>query len=77
MEMHVLVFGQLTDITGTGTIKVPEVKDTDQLLDQLREKYPALKDVKFLVAVDKKAVHTNTPVSSASTIVLMPPFSGG
>ena len=77
MEIQVIVFGQLTEITGSGLIRLTGISDSDNLLNLLNEKFPALKDSKFAIAIDKKIVRSNTPVSQTSTIVLMPPFSGG
>ena len=77
MDIQVIVFGQLTDITGSGLIGVKMVTDTNSLLQSLKEKYPKLVDTKFAVAVDKKVITENTILNQASTVVLMPPFSGG
>lgn len=75
--MKVLFFGQLTDITGSSSVEMPESADTDALLQALTNKYPALGSAKFVVAVNKKQISENTPLTSQSNIVLMPPFSGG
>jgi len=72
-----MVFGQLTDITGSGLIGVENISDTNSLLESLKEKYPKLADTKFAIAVDKKVITENTIINQASKIVLMPPFSGG
>ena len=77
MDIQVMVFGQLTDITGSGMICVPDITDTKSLVAFLKEKYPKLSDTKFAIAVDKKIIIENTVLNPASTVVLMPPFSGG
>jgi molybdopterin converting factor small subunit len=77
MEIQVMVFGQLTDITGSGLIGVKNVTDSNSLLLSLEEKYPKLADIKFAIAVDKKVITENTILNQASSVVLMPPFSGG
>ncbi len=77
MDIEVMVFGQLTDITGSGLIGVKMVTDTNSLLQSLKEKFPKLSDTKFAIAVDKKVITENTILNQASTVVLMPPFSGG
>jgi molybdopterin converting factor small subunit len=77
MDIQVMVFGQLTDITGSGMIAVQDVTDTKSLVTSLKEKYPKLADTKFAIAVDKKVIKENTILNPASTVVLMPPFSGG
>jgi len=77
MDIQVMVFGQLTDITGSGMISVQDITDTKSLLAFLKEKYPKLSHTKFAIAVDKKIIIENTVLNPASSVVLMPPFSGG
>jgi sulfur-carrier protein len=77
MDVQVMVFGQLTDITGSGLIGVENIPDTNSLLETLKKKYPKLAYTKFTIAVDKKVITENTILNQASTVVLMPPFSGG
>ena len=75
--MNIRVFGQLIEIVGTDTITIDAVADTFNLKDSLVEKFPALSQMDFLIAVDKKQVVENTGIDDKSFIVLMPPFSGG
>ena len=75
--MEVLFFGQLTDLTGVATLSCDHVADTDQLLAQLKEKYPALATATFMVAVNNHMINRNTIIEPGSKIAIMPPFSGG
>lgn len=75
--MKIQVFGRLTDVFGADNISVDPVIDTDTLLKLLRQKYPAIGDTGFIIAVDKKQVRENVQLFPENTIVLMPPFSGG
>lgn len=77
MEVNVLLFGQLTDITKTGTIMLDDVADTDAVVKKMHTQFPALANSKYVIAVDKKIVSSNTQLSNNSTVALMPPFSGG
>jgi len=77
MALQILIFGQLTDITKSSNIAVPEVADTNALRVALLEKYPELARVKFALAVDKQVVTENTPLHSGVAVALLPPFSGG
>lgn len=76
MQVKVIIFGQLTDITGN-SLSLNDVTDTDSLLKVLNRQYPALADKKFVVAVDKQVVTGNTSLTDNSTVALLPPFSGG
>lgn len=71
------VFGPLTDIVGAPACRIDPVADTDALRDQLFQKYPLLKQVKFTIAVDNRIARENTEIGSSSDIALLPPFSGG
>ena len=77
MDIQVMVFGQLTERTGSNLIWLSGITDSDSLLAVLKENYPKLGESKFAIAIDKKIVSENTPVLPGSTIVIMPPFSGG
>lgn len=77
MPITVLVFGQIMDLTQEQSLSVTEVADTDALKAVLLERYPALSTLPFVMAVDKKAIRSNTVLSSSSEVALLPPFSGG
>lgn len=77
MQVNIIIFGQIADITQTNSITVNNVKDTGELLDKLKADYPALNTAKFAIAVNKKMVKENTALYDNNTIALLPPFSGG
>ncbi len=72
----VLFFGKLAEIAGSST-EVQQVSSTDELMAQLHTLYPLLASEKFVMAVDKKMISSNTALSENSTVALLPPFSGG
>lgn len=77
MKINIILFGQLTDITGTGSVTVEDVMDTDSLKAALSKTYPGLMNSKYVIAVDKNIIVENTPLSNNCTVALLPPFSGG
>ena len=77
MNVNILIFGQLTDITGTSVVSINHVADTDLLLNKLYTQYPLLKEKKFLIAVDNQIIHKKTEIGEQVKIALLPPFSGG
>jgi len=77
MAVNIIIFGQLTDITGEQNLIVSDVKDTDQLIAKLNSMFPAIAGAKFVIAVNKKVISGNTILNNNSTIALLPPFSGG
>jgi molybdopterin synthase sulfur carrier subunit len=73
--MQVVAFGQLAEITGKDFHV--EAGDTDDLSAQLETKYAGLKNARYVIAVNKKIVSSNTPLTSNDIVALLPPFSGG
>ena len=75
--MTIILFGQLTDITGSNTITVNGVADTDSLVKEVNKLFPSMVNVKYRIAVNKKIISDNTEITESSNIALLPPFSGG
>lgn len=77
MEVQVLFFGSITDITNVTETMVASCVDTDTLISQLIQQYPSLSNKKYFIALNQKMIQTNSPLKSGDTVALMPPFSGG
>ena len=77
MQIDIMVFGQLREFIDSGSIEIPDIADSNGLIGWLGERYPVLKKMKFSMAVDKKLISENTPLTNHHTVALMPPFSGG
>jgi molybdopterin converting factor small subunit len=75
--IDVRFFGQLTDQTGCNTVSLEDPLDTDNLIRQLNERFPALAGAKYMLAVNNKMIQSNTILSPGCRIDLLPPFSGG
>lgn len=75
MEIKVIAFGQIAEITGKEITL--EASDISSLRSILSEKFPALSDRKFAIAVNKKLVQGNLGLNQKDTVALMPPYSGG
>ena len=77
MPVQVIVFGQLTDILGKDPVMIEGVGDTSELVMQLNQRYPALANAPYIIAVDKQIVNGNTALAGNNTVALLPPFAGG
>ena len=75
--MNVKVFGQLYDIIGSNSFDMDNIESTDELINNLQLKYPALKNAKYKIAVNRNIIQSNTVLSDDAEIALLPPFSGG
>jgi len=77
MEINILAFGQIADITGKPAWKISGVKNTDELNSKLAELFPGLTGIKYSIAVNKLVIQNNTALNPDDTVALLPPFSGG
>jgi len=77
MPVQVIVFGQLTDILGHQPITMDNAPDTSTLIKELNQRYPALVNASYIIAVDKTIVSGNTTLKGNNTVALLPPFAGG
>ncbi|MNK65654.1 Molybdopterin synthase sulfur carrier subunit [compost metagenome] len=75
MEIKIISFGQIAEITGKEFML--EATDLDSLKLYLIKKFPELSDKKFAFAVNKKLVQENTSLNQNDVVALMPPYSGG
>ena len=76
MNMQIMMFGKLSEITGN-SISINDVSDTESMEKILHAQFPALADSKYVIAVNKKIIKENTILSDNSVVALLPPFSGG
>lgn len=76
MTTQIIIFGQLTDITGN-SLSLENVPDTYTLVQELHKRFPLLANAKYVIAVNKKMVKENTMLTEDATVALLPPFSGG
>lgn len=77
MEVQVIFFGSITDITIDNSVLIDHCVDVNSLVQELIERYPALANKKYFIALNQKMVHENVKLKLGDTVALMPPFSGG
>lgn len=77
MEVQILFFGKLTELTGRQRQQLSDMPDTDAVMAQLYLIYPGLQQQKYQLAVDEVMIQKNTMLADGAVIALMPPFSGG
>jgi sulfur-carrier protein len=76
MKINIIIFGQLCEVLGEKLV-IDNIADTNSLQQELNKKFPALANYKYVIAVNKKQVTTNTFLNEGYTVALLPPFSGG
>jgi molybdopterin converting factor small subunit len=73
----VLIFGELKDITQTGTVGSLPSMTVGDMRNLLAERWPALHNKTFLVAVNQRLAADEVHIPEDAEVALMPPFSGG
>ncbi|TRX21701.1 MoaD/ThiS family protein [Flavobacterium franklandianum] len=77
MDINLLAFGIIAEITGKSAWKMAGIKDTNELINNLETQFPALSTTSFSIAVNRKVIQDNIIFNENDTIALLPPFSGG
>ena len=77
MTIKVLVFGQLSDIIPQKEMNFSTVKNTEELRLELLKQFPAIAEVNYTIAVNKKVVNQTEVLKDQDTVALLPAFSGG
>jgi molybdopterin converting factor small subunit len=77
MDVSVLFFGALTDLTGESRISVADVTDTESLEEILKKQFPLLRHATYRVAVNRRIIREKTTLTQATEVALLPPYSGG
>lgn len=75
MTVKIICFGKLKEILDADF--QAEAENTDDLLDQLKEKHPSLKEIKLRIAVNQNIISESTKLNNNDVVALMPPYSGG
>ena len=77
MEINIIAFGPIVDLTGSQTWKISGIENTDELMRKLAEQFPSLPKINFIIAVNKNIIFKNTELNPNDTVALLPPYSGG
>ncbi len=75
--IHILTFGVITEIVGKTNFSLSNIQSTTQLRERLEGDYPALQQLSYAVAVNRKIAAGPATLPDQCTVALLPPFSGG
>jgi molybdopterin synthase sulfur carrier subunit len=77
MEITVLFFGELAEVAGANKMAVRNMSDMQSLMEWLVEKYPALKNRTYRVAVNKEVISEKRNLKNGDEVALLPSYAGG
>ncbi len=77
MEIEIISFGQIAEFINPQKIDIAGITDTESFKQYIENQFPALKSMKYKLALNKNIVQENMEIKNPATIAIMPPFSGG
>lgn len=74
--MRVLLFGMIAEKAGATEVD-SIARSTLSLKHDLEERIPGLARMSYALAVDRRVVNGDVPLTGKEEIALLPPFAGG
>jgi len=77
MEVKVLFFGVLAEVTGTSLKNYSEVKTIGDLKLRIYDDFPEVIHYNFRISLNNEIINNDPNLNNGDEIALMPPFAGG
>lgn len=77
MDINVLFFGVLAEVTGISFKHYRNVKSYGDLRLRIEDDYPEIVHYTYRIAVNNEIVNNDPPLNDGDEIAFMPPFTGG
>jgi molybdopterin synthase sulfur carrier subunit len=77
MGVHVLFFGVLAEVTGTGSKYYLGVRSFSDLRLRIEDDFPDIVHYNYRIAVNSEIIVAEPVLKDGDEVALMPPFAGG
>lgn len=78
MRLTIKYFGMLAEAANCDNEELEVAGEAvSNLIEAVHQKYPATKEMNFMVAVNQSVVKENMVIDPAAEIALLPQFAGG
>jgi molybdopterin synthase sulfur carrier subunit len=77
MEVKVLFFGVLAEVSGTSFKHYRDVKSINDLKIRIQDDFPEIVHYNFRISLNSVITDNDLSLKSGDEIALMPPFAGG
>jgi molybdopterin converting factor small subunit len=77
MEVKVLFFGVLAEVTGTNLKHYWEVKSIGDLKLRIQDDFPEIVHYNFRISLNNEIIDSDPVLKAGDEVALMPPFEGG
>ncbi len=77
MDINVIFFGVLTEVTGTSRKHYGNVKSFSDLRHRIEDDFPGIIHYNFRIAVNNEISDGEPVLKEADEVAYLPPFAGG
>jgi len=77
MEIEVIFFGVLTEVTGTHRKHYRGIESFNDLKHRIEDDFPNIIHYNFRIAVNNEISDDNPVLNANDTVAYLPPFAGG
>jgi molybdopterin synthase sulfur carrier subunit len=77
MQVKVLFFGVLAEVTGTNCKHYQEVKSVSDLKILIQDDFPEVVHYNFRISLNSEIINNDPKLKDGDEVALMPPFAGG
>jgi sulfur-carrier protein len=77
MEVKVLFFGVLSEVTGTNFKHYSMVKTIADLMLEIKNEFPEVAHYSFRISLNSVLIENDTSLKDGDEVALLPPFAGG
>jgi molybdopterin synthase sulfur carrier subunit len=77
MDVKVLFFGVLSEVTGTGVKHYRDVNSIADLKIRINDDFPEIAHYNFRISVNSEITDNDLLLKTGDEVALMPPFAGG
>jgi molybdopterin synthase sulfur carrier subunit len=77
MQVKVLFFGVLADVTGTNCKHFNDVKSIGDLQLRIQDDFPEVVHYKYRISLNNALIDSDPLLNNGDEVALIPPFAGG
>jgi len=77
MQVKVLFFGVLSEVTGTDCRHYNDVKSAGDLTHRIADEFPEIEHYNYRISVNNEIINDEQILNDNDEVALMPPFAGG
>ena len=77
MEVKVLFFGVLSDVTGTDCRHYSDIKSIEDLKLRIQDEFPEIEHYNYRISINNEIISGDRILTDKDEVAYLPPFAGG